>query len=337
MLASSQGTCALFFSHTITIMNQLDQLKQFTTVVADTGDFESIKQYSPQDATTNPTLIFKAVQQPEYTYLLDQAIADNRNSHLSAGDLQKKIIDDLLIAFGRQILAIVPGRVSTEVDARLSFDIPATVDKARSLIALYEKHGIPRERVLIKIASTWEGAKAAEIVQKEGINCNLTLLFSLAQAIACAEAGARLISPFVGRILDYYKATTGKDFHGADDPGVQSVNKIYNYYKKFGFSTQVMGASFRNTGEILELAGCDLLTISPNLLANLQNSQEPIVRKLSVESAQNNAIEKIEMTEQTFRWMLNEEAMATEKLAEGIRAFAADIVKLEGIIAKALL
>lgn len=317
-------------------MNQLDQLKKFTTVVADTGDFESIKKYSPQDATTNPTLIFKAVQMPEYSHLLDKAIADNRSTSLPASALARKIIDDLLIAFGSEILSIVPGRVSTEVDARLSFDTAATVDKARELIALYEARGISRERVLIKIASTWEGAKAAEVVQKEGINCNLTLMFSLAQAIACADAGVRLISPFVGRILDYYKATTGKDYVGAEDPGVQSVREIFNYYKKFGYSTQVMGASFRNTGEILELAGCDLLTISPDLLEKLQNTDGTLERKLCADAARESSIERIDVDEKTFRWLLNEDAMATDKLADGIRKFAADIVKLEEIILKAL-
>jgi transaldolase len=317
-------------------MNQLDQLKQFTTVVADTGDFESIKKYSPQDATTNPTLIYKAVQLPEYKHLLDKAIADNSGSSLGGEDLIKKIIDDLLVAFGEQILGIVPGRVSTEVDARLSFDVEATLDKARTLIGYYEKKGLPRERVLIKIASTWEGAQAAGVLQKEGINCNLTLMFSLAQAIACADNGVRLISPFVGRILDYYKATTGQDFVGAEDPGVQSVYKIYNYYKKFGYETQVMGASFRNTGEILELAGCDLLTISPDLLEKLQNSEEPLERKLSPEIARASDVERLHVDEKAFRWLLNEEAMATDKLADGIRRFAADIVHLEGIIAKAM-
>jgi transaldolase len=313
--------------------NQLDQLKEFTTVVADTGDFEAIKEYSPQDATTNPTLIFKAVQLDEYKPLLEKAIAENKTSALSGPALIKKIVDDLLILFGREILQIVPGRVSTEVDARLSFDTEATIQKARYLIGLYEKNGVPRERILIKIASTWEGAKAAEVCQKEGINCNLTLMFSLAQAIACADAGVRLISPFVGRIYDYYKATTGKEYHGAEDPGVQSVNTIYNYYKKFGYQTQVMGASFRNTGQIIELAGCDLLTISPDLLKKLQESDAPIGRKLSPETAKAAAIERINVDEKTFRWMLNEEAMATDKLADGIRKFAADIVKLEKIIA----
>lgn len=323
-------------SATVTASSQLDQLKQFTTVVADTGDFESIRKYSPQDATTNPTLIFKAVQQDEYKPLLAQAIADNRASSLSGEALQKKIIDDLLVAFGLKILDIVPGRVSTEVDARLSFDAEATVEKARYLISLYEKAGVPRERVLIKIASTWEGAQAAEVCEKDGIHCNLTLMFSLAQAVACAEAGATLISPFVGRIYDYYKSTTGKEYVGAEDPGVQSVQKIYAYYKKFGYKTQVMGASFRNVGEILELAGCDLLTIGPEWLEALQNSDAAVERKLSPEIAKASDTERIVHSEKVFRWLLNEDAMATDKLSDGIRKFAADIVKLEGIIAKAL-
>jgi len=314
----------------------LDRLKQFTTVVSDTGDFESIRKYAPQDATTNPTLIFKAVQQSEYKHLLDQAIADKRSSSLTGEPLQRAIIDDLLIAFGREILKIVPGRVSTEVDARLSFDVDATVQKARALISLYEKAGTPRERILIKIASTWEGANAAKICEKEGIHCNLTLLFSLPQAIACAEAGVRLISPFVGRIYDYYKSTTGKEYAGAEDPGVQSVEKIYTYYKKFGYKTQVMGASFRNTGQIEFLAGCDLLTISPDLLEELQNSDKELVRRLDPAKAAAAAVDRISLDEKTFRWMLNEDPMATDKLAEGIRKFAADIVKLEGIIEKSL-
>lgn len=314
----------------------LDQLKSFTTVVADTGDFESIRKYTPQDATTNPTLIFKAVQQPEYQHLLEKAVADNRSGALGGGILVRKIIDDLLIAFGREILSIVPGRVSTEVDARLSFDTAETIEKARYLIGLYERCGISRERVLIKIASTWEGVRAAEVCQKEGIQCNLTLLFSLPQAIACAEAGVRLISPFVGRIYDYYKATTGKEYAGADDPGVQSVRKIYSYYKKFGYATQVMGASFRNTSQIRELAGCDLLTISPDLLEELQNSHDILERKLDPALAAGEDIERISLDEKAFRWMLNEDAMATDKLAEGIRKFGADIVKLESIISKSL-
>lgn len=314
----------------------LDQLKSFTTVVADTGDFESIRKYTPQDATTNPTLIFKAVQQPEYRHLLEKVVAENRDNPLSGGNLVRKIIDDLLIAFGREILSIVPGRVSTEVDARLSFDTEQTIEKARYLIGLYEKAGTSRERILIKIASTWEGIRAAEVCAKEGIHCNLTLLFSMPQAIACAEAGVRLISPFVGRIYDYYKSTTGREFAGAEDPGVQSVGRIYSYYKKFGYDTQVMGASFRNVGQITELAGCDLLTISPDLLEELQNSRNAITRKLDPALAAKEDIEKISLDEKAFRWMLNEDAMATDKLADGIRKFAADIVKLEGIVAKEL-
>jgi len=324
------------YTFRIVEMNQLDQLKQFTTVVADTGDFESIRQFSPQDATTNPSLIYKAVAQPEYAALLDEAVAGKRGASLPREELVRDIIDDLLVLFGEKILQIVPGRVSTEVDARLSFDTPATIEKARKLIGLYAQRKIPRERVLIKIASTWEGARAAEVLQNEGINCNLTLLFSLPQAIACAEAGVRLISPFVGRIYDWYKAKTGQEYRGAEDPGVQSVRTIYNYFKKFGYETQVMGASFRNTSQILELAGCDLLTISPELLAELQGSDAPVTRHLAVEEAKKSDIAKISMDEKTFRWMLNEDAMGTEKLAEGIRKFSEDIVKLEKIIANKL-
>lgn len=317
-------------------MNQLDQLKQFTTVVADTGDFESIRQFAPQDATTNPTLIYKAVGHAEYARLLEEAVAGKAGSPTPREQLIRDIIDDLLTIFGEKILQIVPGRVSTEVDARLSFDTPATIEKARKLIGLYAARHVPRERVLIKIASTWEGARAAEVLQKEGINCNLTLLFSLPQAIACAEAGVRLISPFVGRIYDWYKKETGKEYHGADDPGVLSVRQIFNYFKKFGYETQVMGASFRNTSQILALAGCDLLTISPDLLAELKGSDGPVQRELNVEAARNSGAEKINLDEKTFRWMLNEDPMATEKLAEGIRKFSEDIVKLEGLIAKKL-
>jgi transaldolase len=329
-------------------MNQLDQLKQFTIVVADTGDFESIRQFSPQDATTNPSLIYKAVTQPEYAPLLDQAIAERQAAKgrelrsrgevelVPRAELIREIIDDLLTIFGEKILQIVPGRVSTEVDARLSFDTPATIEKARKLIGLYAQRKVPKERVLIKIASTWEGIRAAEVLQKEGINCNLTLLFALPQAIACAEANVRLISPFVGRIYDWYKAKTGKEYTGAEDPGVQSVRTIYNYFKKFGYETQVMGASFRNVSQILELAGCDLLTISPELLAELQGSEGPVVRHLSVEEAKASDITKVPLDEKTFRWMLNEDAMGTEKLAEGIRKFTEDIIKLEGLIAKKL-
>ena len=314
--------------------NQLQDLKQFTTVVADTGDFESIREFAPQDATTNPSLILKAVLQPEYRTLLNKAISDNKGSSLGGSALLRKIIDDTLILFGLEILKIVPGRVSTEVDARLSFDTEGTLEKARYLIGLYEKFGISRERILIKIASTWEGIRAAEILQKEGINCNLTLLFSLEQAVACAEGGIRLISPFVGRIYDYYKGKTGKEYVGLEDPGVQSVHAIYNYFKKYGHSTQVMGASFRNTGEIIALAGCDLLTISPDLLAKLEESHEPLVRVLDPVAAKSLQIEKVAVDEKSFRWALNQDAMATDKLAEGIRKFAEDIVKLEGIIAE---
>jgi transaldolase len=307
-------------------MNQLQQLKQFTTVVADTGDFQSIKQFTPQDATTNPSLILKAVQKPEYKHLLDNAIKEFPG--LPTGD----IIDRVLVAFGMEILKIIPGRVSTEVDAALSFDTAATVAKGRELIALYEEAGAGRERVLIKIASTWEGIRAAEILQKDGIRCNMTLLFALPQAIACAEAGAQLISPFVGRIFDYYKKSTGIDYTGAEDPGVQSVKRIYSYYRKFGYKTEVMGASFRNTSQILELAGCDLLTISPDLLQKLAETEGPVERKLGDDGA-SVSIEKVKLDEKTFRFMMNEDAMATEKLAEGIRAFCADSGKLKQIIA----
>jgi transaldolase len=305
-------------------MNQLEQLKQYTTVVADTGDFQSIKAYAPQDATTNPSLILKAVQKPEYRPLLEKAVLEANGASV------EDIVDRLLIAFGVEILKFVPGRVSTEIDAALSFDTEATVAKGRELIALYEAAGIQRERVLIKIASTWEGIRAAEILEKEGIRCNLTLLFSLCQAVACAEAGVQLISPFVGRIYDWYKKSTGTDYQGADDPGVQSVKRIYQYYRKFGYKTEVMGASFRNTSQILELAGCDLLTISPDLLQKLADADGTIERKLVADSSAD--IEKIAMDEKTFRFMLNEDAMGTEKLAEGIRAFCADSLKLKKMI-----
>ena len=308
-------------------MNQLEQLKQFTTVVADTGDFQSIQAYTPRDATTNPSLILKAVQKDEYKPLLEKAVRDHPNASTA------EIIDRLLIAFGVEILQTIPGRVSTEVDARLSFDTDGTVAKGRDLIALYSNAGIARERVLIKIASTWEGIRAAAILEKEGIRCNMTLLFSLAQAIACAEAGAQLISPFVGRIYDWYKKSTGIDYMGAEDPGVQSVRRIYNYYRKFGYKTEVMGASFRNTSQILELAGCDLLTISPDLLQKLADSDAPVERKLSAEAAPSTNIVQMSLNEEAFRFMMNEDAMATEKLAEGIRAFCVDSGKLKQMIA----
>ena len=313
-------------------MNQLDQLKQHTIVVADTGDFEAMKAYKPQDATTNPSLILQASQKDEYKSLVEKAVADSKASSLSGPALLDAVMDRLVVAFGLEILKIVPGRVSTEVDARLSFDTQANIDKARHLIGMYEKAGISRERILIKIASTWEGIKAAEVLQKEGINCNLTLLFSLAQAVACAEGGIKLISPFVGRILDWHKKSTGKDYVGAEDPGVQSVTQIYNYYKHFGYTTEVMGASFRNKGEITELTGCDLLTISPGLLGELQAATDPIEPKLNAANAKSLKIDRIGSDEKTFRWLLNEDAMATEKTSEGIRNFAKDIVKLETLV-----
>ncbi len=306
-------------------MNQLEQLKKLTTVVSDTGDFESIQQYHPTDATTNPSLIYAASQQPQYAPLLAEAI--RRGKNLGA------ILDEVFVLFGLEILKIIPGRVSTEVDARLSFDVEGSVAKARHLIALYEAAGINRKRILIKLASTWEGVAAARILEKEGIHCNMTLLFSLPQAIACAEAKATLISPFVGRILDWYKKSAGvAGYAPAEDPGVKSVTQIYNYYKKFGYPTQIMGASFRNRDEIVELAGCDLLTISPHLLEELKKNETPLTRKLDPERAKTAPIEKISLDEKGFRYLLNEDAMATEKLSEGIRNFAKDIVKLEQLI-----
>ena len=315
-------------------MTQLDQLKKFTKVVADSGDFATIKEFSPQDATTNPSLILAATKIERYQGLLDQAVKENRDSDLKGAALIDKITDRLLVLFGTEILKIVPGRVSTETDARLSFDTEALVAKGRKLISLYEEHGISRDRVLIKIASTWEGIRAAEVLQKEKIHCNLTLLFSLVQAVSCAEAGVQLISPFVGRIYDWYKKAENKDFASAEDPGVKSTSAIYNYFKKYGHKTEVMGASFRNPGQILELAGCDLLTISPKLLAELQKSDAPVERKLSAESAATMQIERVPTDEKSFRWLMNEDAMATEKLAEGIRLFAADSGKLDARIAE---
>jgi transaldolase len=315
--------------------NQLDQLKKFTTVVADSGDFATIKQFAPRDATTNPSLIFKAAQMPEYQFLVDKAVADNKTK-FSGDELLAGVLDDLMVLFGTEILKIVPGRVSTETDASFSFDTDALVAKGRKFISSYEAKKIPRERILIKIASTWEGIRAAEILQREGINCNLTLLFSLAQAVACAEAKVKLISPFVGRIMDWYKAKEKKEFAPAEDPGVISVKEIYSYYKKFGHATEVMGASFRNVGEIQELAGCDLLTISPQLLGELQKSEAPLPRKLSPELARDSKVEKIPLDEKKFRWLLNENAMATEKTAEGIRLFNADAQKLAQFVAAKL-
>lgn len=317
-------------------VNQLDQLKRFTRVVADTGDFATLKQYEPEDATTNPSLILKAAQMPEYKHLVEKGITETKKLSLSRPAMAARVVDQLLILFGVEILKIIPGRVSTETDAALSFDVQGLLTKARQFISMYEQNGIPRERILIKIASTWEGIRAAEVLQKDGINCNMTLLFSLTQAIACAEAGAKLISPFVGRILDWYKKSTGKDYAPAEDPGVQSVRAIYAYYKKFGYKTEVMGASFRNVGEILELAGCDLLTISPQLLSELKASTAPVERKLSPEIAKESKLERITLDEKTFRWLLNEDAMATEKTAEGIRNFHADAMKLEKFILEKL-
>src|ERR1700722_13847970 len=325
----------VFYKKLMSSETQLDQLKKFTKVVADSGDFATLKQFAPQDATTNPSLILKAAQKPEYQFIVDKAIADNKPK-ASGEKLLRNVMDDLLILFGLEILKIVPGRVSTETDANLAFDTEALVAKGRHFIDLYKQYGIGRERVLVKIASTWEGIRAAEILQRDGINCNLTLLFSLAQAVACAEAKAKLISPFVGRIMDWYKAKEKKDFAPAEDPGVISVKEIYSYYKKFGYGTEVMGASFRNIGEITELAGCDLLTISPNLLGELQKSDAPLPRKLSPEIARESKIEKLSLDENKFRWLLNENAMATEKTAEGIRLFNADAMKLEQVVAAKL-
>ncbi|SFL44825.1 transaldolase [Porphyromonadaceae bacterium KH3CP3RA] len=318
-------------------MNLLEQLKLYTKVVADTGDFASIEAYKPVDATTNPSLIYTASQDPKYASLVDDAIAYGKTQLTDKSGQLAKAMDKLAVNFGLKILEIVPGRVSTEVDARLSFDTEASLIKARELIALYETSGISRERILIKLASTWEGIKAAEILEKEGIHCNLTLLFSFAQAVACAEADVRLISPFVGRILDWYKKERGvPEIAAHEDPGVLSVKKIFNYYKKFGYKTQVMGASFRNIGEIVELAGCELLTIAPKFLKELENTEGVLVRKLSEEAARQSGIEKISIDEKTFRWMINEDAMATEKLAEGIRNFTKDLEKLEEQMVKRL-
>ena len=314
-------------------LNQLDQLKKFTIVVADTGDFESIKEFKPQDATTNPSLIYAATQKEQYFHLLDETLTDRKNSGLSGAEQIEDIIDHLLVKFGSEILEIVPGRVSTETDARLSFDVEGSINKARRLIKLYQEKGIDRERILIKIASTWEGLMAAEQLQKEGIRCNLTLMFSLVQAVRAADAKVQLISPFVGRIYDWYKKEMKRDYTGAEDPGVQSVTEIYSYYKKFGIKTEVMGASFRNTGQIRELAGCDCLTISPELMKELAESSDPIERKLDPEKAKSEKIEKLQLDEKTFKYGLNDNAMAYEKTGEGIRKFAADIVRLEKFVA----
>jgi transaldolase len=319
-----------------TKLNQLEQLKKFTKVVADTADFESIKDFKPEDATTNPSLVYAATQKQQYTRLLDEVLASRKNSGLSGQAQIEDICDHLLVQFGTDILEIVPGRVSTETDARLSFDVEGSIKKARQLIKLYQERKIPRERVLIKIASTWEGLNAAEQLQKEGIRCNLTLMFSLPQAVRAAEAKVQLISPFVGRIYDWYKKENKRDYTGPEDPGVQSVQEIYSYYKKFGYKTEVMGASFRNVGQIRELAGCDALTISPELMKELAESQEPLERKLDPEKEKAAKIDRLELDEKKFRWMLNDNAMAYEKTGEGIRKFAADVVKLEKFVASKL-
>jgi transaldolase len=329
----NNNVVALLFFCVSIMTNQLESLRQFTTVVADTGDFEAMRAHRPTDATTNPSLIFKAVQKPAYQPLLERTLADH--GHASSAELA----DQLLVAFGQEILKIVPGRVSTEVDARLSFDTQASIERARQIIELYRRAGTPRERVLIKLASTWEGIQAAKVLQAEGIRCNLTLMFSLPQAVACAAAKVQLISPFVGRIYDWHKKAAGDQWDeaanaGENDPGVRSVRAIYNYYKTYDIPTEIMGASFRNIGQIRALAGCDLLTISPELLSELSASTEPLERKLDVASAKASAPEWAASNEVVFRTALNQDAMATEKLAEGIRAFTADAVKLDALIAK---
>jgi transaldolase len=311
-------------------MNALEQLKQYTTVVADTGDFLSMRAYAPRDATTNPSLILKAVAKPDYRGLLDETVAAHRAEPVAA------LGDRLIVRFGCEILKIIPGRVSTEVDARLSFDVEGTLTKARRLIELYQAAGVPRERVLIKVAATWEGIRAAERLENDGIHCNLTLLFSFAQAVACADAGVTLISPFVGRIYDWYRRRDGVDYLPDEDPGVKSVRRIYEYFKKFGYPTEVMGASFRNVGQITALAGCDLLTISPELLAELQGSQATVRRRLDPTVAQTLPIERIRFDEKHFRFDMNDDPMASDKLAEGIRQFVADARKLDGLVEQAL-
>jgi transaldolase len=310
-------------------MNLLESLKRYTTVVADTGDFESIVEYQPQDATTNPSLLFQAAQKPQYEHLVDDALQHAIHFPGDRAARTQAFMDQLLVNFGCEILRIVPGRVSTEVDAGLSFDTEGTLAKARKLIGMYEKAGIGRERILIKIASTWEGIRAAEHLERDGIHCNLTLLFSFAQAVACAEAGVTLISPFVGRIYDWYRKERGGDIPADEDPGVASVTRIYNYFKKFGYKTQIMGASFRRVEQIVRLAGCDLLTISPDLLAQMEKTDGEVTRRLSAESARASDAQKIHLDEKTFRWMHNEDAMAVEKLSEGIRKFHADTRRLE--------
>jgi transaldolase len=321
---------------TDTNLNQLEQIKKITTVVADTADFESIRAFRPQDATTNPSLVYAATQKENYSHFLDEVLTDRRKSGLSNAAQLEDIIDHLLVRFGTAMLEIVPGRVSTETDVRYSFDVEGAIKKAQRLIALYKEQGIERERVLIKIASTWEGLMAAEQLQKAGIKCNMTLLFSLPQAVRAAEAKVQLISPFVGRIYDWFKAANKRDYVGAEDPGVQSVKEIYTYYKHFGYETEVMGASFRNVGQILELAGCDLLTISPELMKQLSESYDTVHRKLTPADAKKADLKPLTLDEKKFRYLLNEDAMATDKTAEGIRKFAADIAKLEQLVASKL-
>jgi transaldolase len=310
-------------------MNLIESVKRYTTVVADTGDLEAIAKHKPQDATTNPSLLYQAAQMPEYEHLLEDAIQHALQCSSDRAARAEAFMDKLLVSFGCEILKIVPGRVSTEVDAGLSFDTDGTLVRANRLVGLYQKAGIGRERILIKIASTWEGIRAAEKLEREGIHCNLTLLFSFAQAVACAEAGVTLISPFVGRIYDWYRKERGSDIPSDEDPGVASVTRIYNYFKKFDYKTQVMGASFRKVDQIVRLAGCDLLTISPELLEQMEKTPVEVPRRLSVETAKASDATKIHLDEKTFRWMHNEDAMAVEKLSEGIRKFYADARKLE--------
>ena len=316
-------------------MHLLEQLKKYSKIVADSGDFESIRKFKPLDSTTNPSLIYTASQDAKYAHLLDEALA---YAHRKSTDTPKQInfaLDKLFINFGLEILKIVPGRVSTEVDSRLSFDTEGSVKKARELVALYKESGIDRDRILVKIASTWEGIKAAETLTKEGIHCNMTLLFSMPQAIACADAGVQLISPFVGRVLDWHlKNLPGQSFTPEKEPGVLLVKDIFNYYKKFGYKTEIMGASFRNTGEILALAGCDLMTIAPTFLTELEKTEGALEKKLDIIKAKDSEIEKISIDQKRFRWLLNENDMAAEKLAEGIRKFTEDIIKLESMLLK---
>ena len=310
-------------------LSVLDQLKNYTVVVADTGDFHSIKQYEPRDATTNPSLILKSASDPQYSDLVDEVVFNANKEGVTDGEA---VMDSLLVKFGVSILEIVPGRVSTEVDARLSFDIKSSLEKARSLIARYESLGYDRERVLIKLATTWEGVEVSRVLEKEGIHCNMTLLFSMAQAVACAEANSKLISPFVGRILDWFREKTGEEYEGDKDPGVLSVTEIYNYYKKFGYPTEVMAASFRNTNEIKELVGCDLMTIGPKFLEEMQNDFAEIPEKLNVETSRESDATRLDMNESTFRFLMNQDEMAHFKLAEGIRKFSNDVESLGNLL-----